>query len=86
MVPSILILILVALIGINVQFKEQLRLMKATKNDIYDVLLRIERLLTPQDFSREDRAVKAMTERENRSAKEVAEAIAELPPQPTGKP
>ena len=85
MVPAILILILVALIGINVQFKEQLRLMKATKNDIYEALLRIERLLTP-DFSREDRAVKAMTERENRSAKQVAEAIAELPPQPTGKP
>ncbi len=37
------------------------------------------------DFSAEDAQLKAMTERENQSGKQVAEAIAELPPQPKGK-
>ncbi len=40
-------------------------------------------LRTPEDFSSEDAQLKAMTERENQSGKQVAEAIAELPPQPT---
>ncbi len=66
MIPAILILILVALIGINVQFKEQLRLMKATKNDIYEILISIDhslkQLLIIPNFSKEDNSVKAMTE------------------------
>ncbi len=77
MVPAILILILVALIGINVQFKEQLRLMKATKNDIYEILVSIDhslkQLLIIPNFSKEDASVKAMTEA-------VKKAEAELPP------
>lgn len=77
MVPAILILILVALIGINVQFKEQLRLMKATKNDIYEILVSIDhslkQLLIIPNFSREDNSVKAMTEM-------VKEAESKLPP------
>ncbi len=55
---------------------------------IIDLLRKIEahlaeivRLLrTPEDFSKEDAQLKAMTERENQSGKQVAEAIAELPP------
>ncbi len=55
---------------------------------IIDLLKRIDfklgeiiRILRePEDFSKEDAQVKAMTERENQSAKQVAEAIAELPP------
>lgn len=74
----LLLLILVALIGVNVQCGELIRLMKATRTDIYKVLVSIdhtlkEMLITP-NFSREDASVKAMTE-------EVKKAESELPPQ-----
>ncbi len=50
-------------------------------------LAEIVRLLrAPDDFSKEDAQLKAMIERENQSGKQVAAAIAELPPQPTGEP